>query len=62
MTGLSINQDIDSSLAAVADADRREVRSNLTQKLAKRRKGSDLDLRIYNVEAFENIIPFKTYH
>lgn len=61
MTGLSINQDIDSSLAAVTDTDRREVRSNLTQKLTKQRKDSDLDLRIYNVEAFENIIP-KTYH
>lgn len=61
MTGLSLNQDIDSSLAAVTDTDRREVRSNLTQKLTKQRKDSDLDLRIYNVEAFENIIP-KTYH
>ena len=61
MTGLSINQDIDSSLAAVTDTDRREVRSNLTQKLTKQRKDSDLELRIYNVEAFENIIP-KTYH
>ena len=61
MTGLSINQDIDSSLAAVTDTDRREVRSNLTQKLTKQRKDSDIDLRIYNVEAFENIIP-KTYH
>ena len=49
MTGLSINQDIDSSLAAVTDTDRREVRSNLTQKLTKQRKDSDLDLRIYNV-------------
>lgn len=35
VTGLSINQDIDSSLGAVTDTDRQEALSNLIQTLVK---------------------------
>ena len=54
-----INQDVDSGLVAVADIDRQELPSNFIQKLIKKRKEPDLDLRIENVEAFEKIIPLK---
>ena len=59
VTGLSINQGLDSSLVAVTDTDRQEAISTLIQKLVKEKKDSDLDLRIYNEEALEKIIPFK---
>ena len=59
VTGLSINQDTDSSLVAVTDTDRQDRISTFLQKLAKEEKNHDLDLRIYNEEAFEKIIPFK---
>ena len=59
ITGLSINQDVDSDLVAVADSDRQEVISNLIQKLVKEKKEPDLDLKIYCEEAFEKIIPFE---
>ena len=57
--GLPINQDINCSLAAVTDTDRQEAISNFIQKLVKEKKDPDLDLRIYNEEVFEKIIPFK---
>ena len=56
---LSIKQDVDSDLVAVTDTDRQEVISNLIQKLINEKKEPDLDLRIYNEEAFEIIVPFK---
>ena len=59
ITGLSISQDIDSNTAAVTDTDREEIISNLTQKLVREKENPDLDLRSYNEEAFEKIIPFK---
>ena len=59
VTGLSINQDTDSSLAALTDTDRQEVISSLIQKLMKEKKEPDFDLRIYNEEAFEEIVPFQ---
>ena len=59
ITGLSINQDVDSDLVAVADNDRQEAISNLIQKLVKEKKEPDLDLKIYCEEAFEKIIPFE---
>ena len=59
VTGLSINQDTDSSLVAVTDTDRQDTISTFLQKLAKEENDPDLDLRIYNEEAFKNIIPFK---
>ena len=59
ITGLSISQDIDSNIAAVTDTDREEIISNLTQKLVREKKDPNLDLRGYNEEAFEKIIPFK---
>ena len=59
LTGLSISQDIDSNIAAVTDTDREEIISNLTQKLVREKKDPNLDLRSYNEEAFEKIIPFK---
>ena len=55
ITGLSINQDIDSDLVAVADVDKQEAISNLIQKLVKEKKEPDLDLKIYCEEAFEKI-------
>ena len=51
---MPINQDVDSGLVAVTDSDRQELLSNLIQKVEKERKEPDLDLRIYNEEAFEN--------
>ena len=59
ITGLSINQDIDSALVAVADIEKQEAISNLIQKLVKEKKEPDLDLKIYCEEAFEKIIPFE---
>ena len=50
MTGLSINQKIDSNLVAVIDTNRQNLLSNLIQKLVKEKKGPDLDLKIYNEE------------
>ena len=51
--GLSINQDIDSDLVAVADVDKQEAISNLTQKLVKEKTEPNFDLKIYCEEAFE---------
>ena len=48
-----------SDLVAVTDTDRQEVISNLIQKRINEKKEPDLDLRIYNEEAFENIVSFK---
>ena len=59
VTVLSINQDIHSDLVEVTDTDRQEAISNLTQRLVKQKKDPDLDLRMYNEEAFEKIIPSK---
>ena len=59
VTVLSINQDIHSDLVEVTDTDRQEEISNLTQRLVKQKKDPDLDLRMYNEEAFEKIIPSK---
>ena len=59
ITGLSINQDIDSDLVAVADVDKQEAISNLIQKLVKEKKEPHLDLKIYCEETFEKIIPFE---
>ena len=58
ITGLSINQDINSALVAVADIEKQEAISNLIQKLVKEKKEPDLDLKIYFEEAFEKVIPF----
>ena len=59
ITGLSINQDVHSDLVSVTYTDIQEAISNLIQKLVKEKKDPDLDLRIYNEEVFEKIIPFK---
>ena len=56
--GLSINQDIDSSLVAATDTDRQNVLSNLIQNLVKKIKEPNFDLKIYNTETSEVIIPF----
>ena len=44
VTGLSINQDIDSDLFVVTDTDRQEAISNLIQKLVKEKKDPDQTL------------------
>ena len=59
ITGLSINQNIDSDLVAIADVDKQEAISNLIQTLVKENKEPHLDLKIYCEEAFEIIIPFE---
>ena len=60
VTGLSINQDIDSGLIAVTDTDRQEAISNLIQKLVKEKEEPNLDLKISNKEmALDKIIPFQ---
>ena len=58
VTGLSINQDVDLDLVAVTDTEKKEAISKLKQNLVKEKKEPDLDLRIYNEEAFEKVIPF----
>ena len=59
ITCLSINQDVHSDLVSVTYTDIQEAISNSIQKLVKEKKDPDLDLRIYNEEVFEKIIPFK---
>ena len=59
ITGLSINQNTDSDLVAIADVDKQEAISNLIQTLVKEKKEPHLDLKIYCEEAFEIIIPFE---
>ena len=39
VTGLSINEDLDSKVIALTDTDKLETISNLIQKLAKKKKG-----------------------
>ena len=56
ITGLSINQDVDS--IAATDTYRQEAICNLIQKLVKEKKDPDCHLWIYN-EEYEKIIPFK---
>ena len=56
--GLSINQDIDSSLVAVTYTDRQNVLHNLIQNLVKKIKEPNFDLKIYNTETSEVIVPF----
>ena len=53
VTGLSINQDIDSSLVAVTDTDRQYILSNLIQKHMKEPKEPNFDLKIYSTETSE---------
>ena len=45
VTGLSINQDTDSSLVTVTDINRQNFLSNTIQNLVKERKEPDLDLK-----------------
>ena len=60
VTGLSVNQDIDSGLIAVTHTDRQETISNLIQNFVKEKKEPNLDLEIYNKEmALDKIIPFQ---
>ena len=60
VTGLSINQDIDSSVVAITDTDRQEAISNFILKLIKGKKETILDLKIYNEEmTLDKIIPFQ---
>ena len=58
VTGLSINQDLDSKVIAVTDTDRLETISNLIQKLVKDKKEPDLDLRTRNEVTIEKVIRF----
>ena len=44
VTGLSINQEVDSDLVAVTDTDRQEARSKLIQRLVKEKKIQTLTL------------------
>ena len=61
VTGLSVNKDTDSSLVMKRDTDRPRYNKYLDTKLVKeKKKDPALDLRIYNEEAVEKIIPFKT--
>ena len=59
VTGLSINQDINSKIVAVTDTDREHFLSNLIQKHVKDIKEPNLDLKISNPETSEVIIPFQ---
>ena len=59
VTGLSINQDLDSKVIALTDTDKLETISNLIQKLAKKKKEGDLDLRIRNEKIKEKVIRFQ---
>ena len=59
VTGLSINQDIDSNLVAVTETDRQNILSYLIQKVLKEIKEPNFDLKIYNTKTSEVIIPFQ---
>ena len=59
VTGLSINQNLDSKVIAVTDTDRLETISHLIQKLVKEKKEPDLDLRVRNEETIEKVIRFQ---
>ena len=59
ITGLSINQGINSDVVAVANVGKQEAISNLIQKLVKEKKEPDVGLKIYCEKAFEKIIPFE---
>ena len=59
VTGLSINQDVGSELVIVTDTDRLNFLSNSMQNLVKEKKEPDLDLKIFNSEAKDIIIPFQ---
>ena len=59
VNGISIKQDIDSSVAVVTDTDRQKVLSKLIQKIVKKTK-PDLDLKICSEEmALDKIISFQ---
>ena len=58
VTGLSINQDINSNVVAVTDTDRQKVLSNLILNLVKEKKEPNFDIKIYNTETSEVIILF----
>ena len=59
VNGISIKQDIDSSVAVVTDTDRQKVLSKLIQKIVIKTK-PDLDLKIYSEEmALDKIISFQ---
>ena len=56
---MSINQDIDSDLIVHTDPKKQKEICNQIQKLVKEKKETDLSFRIYNIEAFKKIVPFK---
>ena len=59
VTGISINQDIDSKIAEVTDTDRQHFLSNLIQKQVKDIREPNVDLKISNPEKSEVIISFQ---
>ena len=59
VTGLSINQNIDSSLVAVTDTETQYVLSNVIQNHIKETKEPNFDLKIYSTETSEVTIPLQ---
>ena len=59
VTGLSINQEVESDLVPVADLDAQNALSGLIRNYVKKKEEPNLTLKIYNEEAFETTIPFK---
>ena len=56
---LSINQDTGSELMTMTDVDKLNFLSNSIQNLVKEKKEPDLDLKIFNAEIKDIIIPFQ---
>ena len=56
---LSINQDTGSELMTMTDVDKLNFLSNSIQNLVKEKKEPDLDLKIFNPEIKDIIIPFQ---
>ena len=61
VTGLSINQDIETDFITVGETDKQEVSSEVIQKLVKEKRKPYLFLKIFNEEAMEKLIPFKRW-
>ena len=59
VTGLSINQEVESDLVPVTDLDSQNALSDLIRNYVKKKEEPNLTLKIYNEEAFETIIPLK---
>ena len=59
MSGLAINQEVNSDLVSLPKVDAQNDLSDLIRTYSKEKENFKLDLRIYNKESFDVTIPFK---